>query len=301
MDGVTKTAERNFAGYGAAVSLVGDCLEEQIIGFDGFRVVELADGEAFRLSVAPKNKFFFLLEGEGRYVVGKQQGVLSTNSVMFIGFNSSFEFYGTHACRAVMLSFNALLKENEEHLGKMKGRHGAGTPAYRPVLPLNDAIRYFGLGICEMVAREQMTPWYTDLKRRELFFLICSSYTPQEVLALFRPLFEEKNSFRNLVLHNVDNVKSIEELIDITGFCRTNFYKRFSREFGMPVHRWMQLRTAYAVRELASQPGMTVRKMRMEGGFATPSNFIRFTRQYFGMTPMELIQSCRRNRRPSVL
>lgn len=292
--------EEALHGYGGTNDFVSDRVPEQIIGFEGFRIVELASGEDFKVSVAPKNKYFFLLSGAGEYVVGNVAGPLSTNSVLFVAFDQNFEFHCTEDCVVVILTFSALLKESADYLDKLAQRFSHSHLSYNPVLPLNDPIILFGRGIYEMVKREKVTPWYTELKRREIFYLIINSYTTDQILSFFYPQLEQRNSFRSIIIHNCDRVRNVDDLIKLTGICRTNFYRRFNTEFGMPIHRWIQQRNAYAVRELAAVPGMTVKRMMQERGFATASNFIRFCRQYFGCTPIELIQQCRKDRNESL-
>lgn len=269
----------------------------EVVGFEGFRVFEMKAGQMVLAEHAFKNHIMILLAGQGHYELDGGSGTVSGDEMLLVPYGADFSLTCTAVSKLVLLTFNTLLSETEQQLARLTHKHGAsaGRPVCR-LLPLNQAVRKFWMEVQTLCEEELLVPWYTRHKRMELIGMMLAMYEADSLLSFFAPLMDSQSGFRHQVLKICDTALSIDDLVAKTGLCRTNFYRRFGSEFGIPVHRWMQLRRAYAVCEEAFHPAASVKKLMEAHGFTSPSNFIRFCRMYFGCTPNELIQHCRGGR-----
>lgn len=269
--------------------------------FQGFRILDLVEGDVLASGNIPNNHFIFLLEGKALLSLnGEEPLPVSDGQMALVTLDMKLRLTACCATRIIIHTFSSLLPECEEQVNSLYRLNSSYTEHHTPVVPLHPLIRAFGLNVYEIIKYGKMTPTYMRLKRLEIFTLIALTRSTNETLSFFYPLLNKRYSFRTMVM-NTDYRVSTEELIARSGLCRTNFYNRFKREFGMSVSRWLKLRRAYAVREAAGFPGMNVKELMSSTGFTSPSNFIRFCDIYFGCSPKALIASIRNGCMPAVL
>ena len=267
--------------------------EDFTAGFEGYRAFDMKAGEKLTKGDRAKNHIIVLLSGRARCV---QEGVemeLAGEEMVLVASSEEFTMRCEADCRVLMHTFGALPERASEYLSQLYRRCSLYTGGGAARLRMTDVVADFARTVCKLIDAGLMSSWLSQQKAVEGVFLVLHTYDDVRVLSFFRNLINREQYFRNIVLRHCDSVKSIDELVARSGMCRTNFYKQFNREFGMSVHRWMQLRRAKAVKEAAARPMMSVRRLMEEHGFSSPSNFIRFCRLYFGCTPNELIRSCR--------
>lgn len=269
--------------------------------FQGFRVLDLTEGDVLESGGIPNNHFVFLLEGEANVSLsGAEPLHMTDGQMMLVTLNMSLCLCCCDTCRIMIHTFSALLPECEEQVNSMYKLNCNYKEQHQPILPLHPLIRQFGQNVYELVKYGKMTPWMTHLKRLEIFSLISITNDVDNVLSFFYPLLNKQYSFRSMVISRSAQNCTVNELIKESGLCRTNFYRRFKREFGMPVNKWLQMKRAFAVRETAGFPGMNVKTLMSTHGFSSSSNFLHFCISYFGCTPSELICDVRNGCMPQV-
>lgn len=262
-------------------------------GFEGYRAFSMKNGEKLTKGNMQKNHIVFVLKGSAKYSLDGRVGYITANEMLFVPFSQTFSMRCDNETCILLHTFGALNSEISEYLTRMYKMCNVYTGESRQPLAIDGLYREYILYTYNLVRNNQMPQWLMEQKVNESFYLMLQSFPEVKVLAFFRSLICREQYFRNTIMKYCDKVDSIDELIERTGMCRTNFYKQFNREFGMSVHRWMQQRRANSVRETAAQPLMTVKKLMKQHNFSSPSNFIRFCRLYFGCTPNELIRNLR--------
>lgn len=269
--------------------------------FQGFRVLDLVEGDVLESGDIPNNHFVFLLKGEAEISLNGAESLhMSDGQMLLATLNMQLRMLCCASCRVMIHTFSALLSECEEQVNSLYKLNGNYKEQHQPILPLHPLIRQFGQNVYELVKYDKMTPWMTRLKRLEIFSLITLTNDVDNVLSFFYPLLNKQYSFRSMVISRSAQYSTVDELIKESGLCRTNFYRRFKREFGMPVNKWLQMRRAFAVRESAGFPGMNVKTLMSMHGFTSSSNFVRFCTTYFGCMPSELICDVRNGCMPQV-
>ena len=269
--------------------------------FQGFRVLDLVEGDALESGVIPNNHFVFLLEGEAEVALnGAEPLHMADGQMMLATLNMSLHMRCCDTCRVMIHTFSALLPECEAQVNSMYKLNCNYKEQHQPILPLHPLIRQFGQNVYELVKYGKMTPWMTHLKRLEIFSLISITNDVDNVLSFFYPLLNKQYSFRSMVMSKSVQGCTVDDLIKESGLCRTNFYRRFKREFGMPAKKWLQMKRAFAVRETAGFPGMNVKTLMSTHGFLSSNNFLQFCMTYFGCTPSELISDVKNGCMPQV-
>ncbi len=131
-----------------------------------------------------------------------------------------------------------------------------------------------------------------EIKERELFLLLRSCYTPEEIVKLLHPIIGVSD-FKNFVLKNYQKVKNVTELVTLSGMGRTAFDYTFREVFGMSARQWMLKQIAQQVLYKAMEPEITIKDLMKEFKFNSATHFNRFCKKQFNCTPTELIQkSC---------
>lgn len=261
--------------------------------FEGYRSFFMKEGEKLTKGNKQRNHIVALLEGKAQFVMDGQTKLLHGGEMVLVSSNEDFTMRCDSDSHVLMYTFGALPVQVADYLARLYRSCPFYTGNGHAVLRLTEVLCDFAANTCKLLDSGLMTDWLSAQKGNEAFHLIVHSYDDVNVLSFFKRLICREQYFRNIVLKHCDEVKNIDELVERSGMCRTNFYKQFNREFGMSVHRWMQFRRARAVKESAAKPMMTVRQLMKEHHFSSPSNFIRFCRLYFGCTPNELIRKLR--------
>lgn len=262
-------------------------------GFGGFRMVSLERGVKLQNCIRSANHIILMVDGTAKFSSKGRPGYLEAEDMFLIPYETDFELTGDRSCKLIHFAFYALPQHIHAYLKKVYGQHPYCSNASNEILMQNEIVRGF-VGMLRVILgqsdHEVMTERYANLKAYELFHLMIATYENSRIVPFFSGLLERKSDFRDFLFENCDKVKTVDELISLSGFSRTNFYRRFNREMNMPVHHWMQLQKAEAVREAAGEPLVSVQQLRERFSFASPGNFVRFCRIYFGCTPFELIR-----------
>lgn len=261
--------------------------------FQGFRILDLQEGDELVNGFIPKNHFFFLLEGKARFSMN--EGIydqLSDGQMLLVPLNATSQLIALQHCKIVIHSFSSLLPEAEAQVNLLYKQNPDYKEQHIPILPIHPLVRSFGWNVYEIIRYGKMNPTLMRLKRLEIFTLLVNTLSIDNLLSFFYPLLNKQYSFRTIVI-NSPSMVTVDDLVSRSGMCRTKFYQRFKQEFHMSVHQWLQLRRAFQVREVAGYPGMTVKALMTNMKFASSSTFVSFCQTFYGCTPSALIASVR--------
>lgn len=85
----------------------------------------------------------------------------------------------------------------------------------------------------------QVSAAFRRIKIYELFYLLKSCYTPQELAGLFYPVLRKESSFAKFIYTNYMHVKTVQELASAANMSLKSFENRFNLVFGTSPGRWM--------------------------------------------------------------
>lgn len=280
----------------------------------GFATLELSAGDELVANDNKTNYLLALTEGGGEAIyfqntefVFKEKAKLPPHEakintfsdsrlracagdMMLVSSSDRFCFRATCGTHIVALAFDALPPIPQA--GRFIQFHETKNEETRRVckIKMGEVLRSFFQGLSLLIKESCLPLWLEKTKKQELFYIAWQTLEPETVQSFFRTLVRGNASFRFFVLSNYNADITVEQLVKMSGMCRTNFYRSFRKEFGTSVHNWMQMQRASSVRETASERGMNVKKLMKRHHFVSASNFIRFCRMHYNCSPKEMIR-----------
>ena len=103
------------------------------------------------------------------------------------------------------------------------------------------------------------------------------------------PLIGGKSiSFKNFVIDNYSRYKDVKSFAEAACMSESTFSRKFKESFGTTVYRWMTRRKAEYIYKDILLTEMTFSEIADKYGFSSPSYFVSYCRQHFGMPPNEI-------------
>ncbi|MDH6533852.1 AraC family transcriptional regulator [Parabacteroides sp. 52] len=127
--------------------------------------------------------------------------------------------------------------------------------------------------------------YYFATKMRELFFMLRGYYTKEQLAAFFSPMLGKDAQFMNLMYKSYRQVKSVQELAEISNYSLSGFKKQFQRVFGTSASEWMSAQKATRVFQDLNNSPLSIKELAERHNFASVSAFSTFCQNKFGMPP----------------
>lgn len=132
--------------------------------------------------------------------------------------------------------------------------------------------------------------YYYVTKMKELFFLMRAYYSKDDLAAFFAPILSTDSQFMNLMYRNFRNVKSVQELVDISLYSPSGFKKQFNKVFGTSASEWLSDQRAALIRQELINSPQSIKEIAFSHGFSSASSFSSFCQNKFGMPPGRIRQ-----------
>lgn len=150
-------------------------------------------------------------------------------------------------------------------------------------------VQKYILGMKYAIETGFTSEYYQQMKRRELFYYFRECYDPKEMAAFMYPLIGGKSiSFKNFVIDNYSRYKDVKSFAEAACMSESTFSRKFKESFGTTVYRWMTRRKAEYIYKDILLTEMTFSEIADKYGFSSPSYFVSYCRQHFGMPPNEI-------------
>ncbi|WP_295939076.1 helix-turn-helix domain-containing protein [uncultured Alistipes sp.] len=127
--------------------------------------------------------------------------------------------------------------------------------------------------------------YYFATKMKEFFFLLRAYYTKEQLAGFFSPLLGKDAQFMNLMYRSYRNVKSVQELADLSHYSLSGFKKQFQKVFGMSASEWMGSQKAVRVFQDLHNSPLSIKELADRHDFSSVSAFSTFCQLKFGMPP----------------
>lgn len=248
-------------------------------------------GDAGSIFYVDKSDYYgilFLIEGRLIHLESKEDDKeLKEDTIIFLDKleYDSFSFL-TH-CTLYYLEFKqpaklcdnysiSMLKPYAPHV------HATYTlPIVKPLqLALDSCVYYYKDGLkCGIVM---------DAKLKEIFFVLSSYYSKEELGKFLSPLLREEINFKDFVLNNFLQCNSVQELADKKGVSVRLFNKMFKEAFNMPPYQWMLAQKGEVIKDRLARKEIPFSDIIEEFRFSSPSHFTVYCRKQFGMTPSKM-------------
>lgn len=125
-------------------------------------------------------------------------------------------------------------------------------------------------------------------KQKELFIILRTYYTSEELAMFFYPLVGKNIDFKKMVFDSYSNVGSIKEFAEKSGYSPVVFQRRFKEVFGETVYQWMQRQKAEHIKHRLMTEDVNLKELADEFEFASAAHLNKFCKIWFGMSPSEL-------------
>ncbi|MDR2919087.1 MAG: AraC family transcriptional regulator [Tannerella sp.] len=127
--------------------------------------------------------------------------------------------------------------------------------------------------------------YYFRTKMKELFFLLRAYYTKEQLARFFSPLMSKNSQFMNLMYKNYRNVKSVQQLADISLYSPSGFKKQFNKVFGTSASEWLSNQKAALVFQDLNNSSLTIKEIAEKYDFLSVPSFNSFCMNKFGLSP----------------
>ncbi len=153
------------------------------------------------------------------------------------------------------------------------------------MLDTNDRVSRFIELFVDCVDDGLRCTYYFATKMKEFFFLLRAYYTKEQLAGFFAPMLGKDAQFMNLMYRSYRNVKSVQELADLSNYSLSGFKKQFHRVFGTSASDWMSDQKATRVFQDLNNSSYSIKELAEKHGFSSVAAFSTFCQGKFGMPP----------------
>lgn len=273
------------------------CVNYKSESYQGFGAGVLTEGDSFnnRVLSVRANFLIFILEGEVEVISaeGGKRRVMG-GEFCFIPALSAYEIQVRIPGRYIYMSFlynNIKLCEKymlERYLDEVEEVAGE----FR-VLPVRHPLNLF-LELMDIYLKAGVNCRHLhSIKEKELFIILRTSYTKQEIVSLFHEIIGAGMDFKSAVLLHAEHVTGRNELAQAMGMSVTDLARKFRERFGEPVYSWLLKQKKERILCRLTQPGSSIKEIVCEFDFSSAASFNRYCKKNFGDSPRELVKKYR--------
>lgn len=158
------------------------------------------------------------------------------------------------------------------------------------MLDINERIYSYIENFVDCVNDGLKCSYYFATKMKELFFLLRAYYTKEDLAAFFAPILGKDSQFMNLMYQNYRNVKSVQELANLSMYSPSGFKKQFGRVFGTSASEWLSDQKAALIFQDLNNSPLSIKELADKYGFSSVSAFSSFCLAKFGKPPGKIRQ-----------
>ncbi len=155
-------------------------------------------------------------------------------------------------------------------------------------LKANERIERFIEDMLGVVGDGMKCEMYMHIEVSRLLFLIHAYYSEEECLKMFSYIISPDVKFSEFVRTNYYKYKTVTQLADAACMTPQQFSNRFRKVFGTTPHKWMSAEKSQLIYRDICQSNKPLKEIAYEHDFSIQSNFIRYCRNTFGMSPGNL-------------
>lgn len=153
------------------------------------------------------------------------------------------------------------------------------------MLDINERIYRYIENFVDCVNDGLRCSYYYATKMKELFFMLRAYYSKEELAAFFSPLLGKDSQFMNLMYQNFRNVKSVQELANLSMYSSSGFKKQFTRVFGTSASEWLSDQRASLIFQDLNHSSLSLKELADKYDFSSVSSFSNFCLSKFGKPP----------------
>lgn len=127
-----------------------------------------------------------------------------------------------------------------------------------------------------------------ELKQKELFLVLRTHYSKEDLAQFFYPMIGTSLDFRSTVMTYYMDAKTAKQLAGYCGYSEIYFHDLFVAEFGEPPYKWMQKQKAKHIIGRLSQSNVSLKEIIDEFDFSSRSHFNKYCKRQYGDTAVKV-------------
>ncbi|MCD8179423.1 MAG: helix-turn-helix transcriptional regulator [Tannerellaceae bacterium] len=171
--------------------------------------------------------------------------------------------------------------------------------SFFPADPAGEKKIFYPLPIDKIVIRliRQLDIYYLDdildpelyaIKVAELFYLLNSLYTKDQLNSFFCSVLDPEHYFKSIVLVSYNEIKNIEELAVRCGLSVSSFNRKFHKVFNVAPYKWIIQQKIRHIQNSLQESKKPLKEIADEYGFSSFSQFNDYCKKHIGMTPGQI-------------
>lgn len=256
-----------------------------------FRLIPLKKGISLKDSISDKNLLVYVSKGrilisyDGGtpcYVVENNYFFLSPGHLFCGEVEEDSEIF-TESTPSNYLFSTTLNGIKKSVLDKLNERSYVFSPH-----EADESLRAFIKCAIDLHRQGSNDERFHDFVKTGVCFIVRNMYTDEQIAEFFKPILTQDSGFRTSVLNYMEIGMNISQIIANSGLCKTSFYSKFKNEFNMSINQWMQKEKAVRMNRLMADADLSLKDIMYKMSFASQSEFNRFCRRMYKLSPTEL-------------
>jgi AraC-like DNA-binding protein/mannose-6-phosphate isomerase-like protein (cupin superfamily) len=233
---------------------------------------------------------FFVVEGSVNFIInGLENTIVSSQEMVVIPNGCEYKIETLKQAHLVSCVFHVGSLYSEQILIDDLVDLHIGKEDSLIKLPIKKVLKEY-LIVLEQCLKDGLDSYYfMDMKRRELFLLLFTYYTKEELACFLCSIISENIQFKGFIMVNYRNVKNVKELANLANYSTSGFIKKFQRYFNESPYRWMQRQKAEQILRDIKEGIKSLQEVATEYNFSSYQHFANFCKLQFGLPPTEIL------------
>ncbi|WP_148476722.1 helix-turn-helix domain-containing protein [Parabacteroides johnsonii] len=255
-----------------------------------FAVLRYAAGEDFVPVSVNRSVIVFLMEGEIQVNSGlDNEFVHKAGTLVLHPRNSGFSFKVLKDCLILSCAYSQCLNLcNRYAFEKLIGYLPDDFQYKFQILPIKKRMKEFCTLLIHCLDDGLQCSHYHESKENELFLLLRTYYSKEELAMFFYPLLVTDLDFRDFIMDNYTLNTRAASLAEKLNLTLKTFNRRFENTFGTSFHQWViQQKVEWISRDLTLTE-KPIAEIALDYDFSSASYLTSFCKKNIGKTPLQI-------------
>ena len=254
--------------------------------YSGFMYHDVGKNEILYSNENKYHCIIFILEGDIELEIDNEKYNLKTDSSIFIPSSSGLHIKAIIKSSFILNYFDTPIDlceklALEELILTDKNSFSC------PLLNLKYPLKAFLISLKFYLEEGISCKHFHAIKEKEMFFIFRFFYTKKEVSHFFKPLLSKNISFKNIVLKNYRNTRSVKELAQKCNYSLSSFNHCFKANFDDSPYSWLQKQKLKHIKTKLKNKDIPLSHIVDEFSFSSPSHLTSFCKKYLEISPSE--------------
>ena len=266
------------------------CYNYRLPSVANFKVLRYSAGEEFIPVSVNRSVIIFLLKGEVE-VDCALYGIIIHKAGDFVLHprNSGFSFKVLKDCVVLSCAFVQCLNLCNRYAFEQLVNHLPDNFEYKfQTLRIKERLKEFCQLLIHCLDDGLSCAHFHEGKENELFLLLRTYYSKEELAKFFYPLLVTDLDFRDFIIDNFTLDVNAARLAEKLNMTLKTFNRRFEETFNISFHQWVIQKKSELICLDLLLTEKTVAEIAIDYGFSSASYFTAFCKKNIGKTPLQI-------------